>query len=70
MREICTDTDSFKKVNTLGFPTAPPKEQPWMKLVAAHKKPESGALDKMVVVCSLTHDYGLSHHLPLGKHLI
>ncbi len=69
MREICTGTDSFKKVNTRGFPTAPPKEQPWMKLVSGQKKSEAGALDKMVVVCSLTHDYGWSPFPPPTPHL-
>ena len=61
MRDITTGSDFFKALDPRGFPAAQEKERPWQKLVSAQKKREYGAVDKMVVVCSQTYDYGLLH---------
>ncbi|RVX72895.1 hypothetical protein B0A52_03248 [Exophiala mesophila] len=53
----------FESVDPAGFPANDKeKARPWMALLAsrqdASRKP--GAVDKMLVVCSLQHDHGTS----------
>jgi hypothetical protein len=59
MREICTDADFFKSLNPRGYPAVQEKARPWQKLVSSQKKREYGAVEKLVVICSQTHDHGL-----------
>ncbi|RMZ86696.1 hypothetical protein DV736_g6080, partial [Chaetothyriales sp. CBS 134916] len=51
----------FQDVDIKGYPAVQQKEQPWTKYIAAtegSKKPQQS--DRMVVLCSLRHDYGSS----------
>jgi predicted RNase H-like nuclease len=51
----------FNNVNTKGYPAVQQKDQPWRKYVAAAQENKKSEADgRMVVICSLRHDYGIS----------
>jgi len=60
MREMASASEFFRSVDPRGYPTVQEKTRPWKRLLPSNegkKGPVEGS-EKMVVVCSLLHDYG------------
>lgn len=66
--EAITGKDFFNTVSRDGYPSAKPKAQPWKDVWNGAKPKDVQADGRMLVACSLRHDYGMLHfHAP---HLI
>ncbi|RMZ83335.1 hypothetical protein DV737_g1738, partial [Chaetothyriales sp. CBS 132003] len=51
----------FQDIDIKGYPAVQQKEQPWTKYIAATEASKKAQqADRMVVLCSLRHDYGSS----------
>lgn len=51
-------SDFFKNVSATGFPVTRDKEQPWKRFMPQTQSKQPVEDGKMVVLCSMRHDYG------------
>ena len=62
MEAITGRSDFFANVGRDGHPGAKVKVQPWKTIWTGTQAKQAHADGKMIVACSLRHDYGLRNH--------